>query len=371
MPRRKDQDGLYQRGDSPFWWASYTGARGARTRRSTETADRKEAEALLAKWKLAAHLEKQWDAPPSHTFDELMLNYLQETKSRKRSSERDRYSAKQLYTAFTGRTLDSLTAMDIRGYSRQRQAAGAQPATINKELRLLSAALNYAAREWGWVTKNPVHGRTLPEPEGRIRWLSIDEAQALIEAAEAEPQVAAYLPDFIRLALHTGMRKGELLGLEWSRVDFSANLIHLAAINTKNGKRRSIPLNDTARSALIHRAGFRAKHCPASPWVFCDTEGERIANVRRSFDTACRKSGIVDFHIHDLRHTCAARMVSAGIALAEVRDLLGHASITMTERYAHLAPENIRAAVAVLDRASRSGHAESEEKTTNKGNVLI
>lgn len=196
------------------------------------------------------------------------------------------------------------------------------------------------------------------------------ETEQLLQAAGAN-RLAPHLADFITLALHTGMRKGELLGLEWSRVDFSANLIHLAAINTKNGKRRSIPLNDTARSALIHRAGFRAKHCPASPWVFCDTEGERIANVRRSFDTACRKSGIVDFHIHDLRHTCAARMVSAGIALAEVRDLLGHASITMTERYAHLAPENIRAAVAVLDRASRSGHAESEEKTTNKGNVLI
>ena len=200
---------------------------------------------------------------------------------------------------------------------------------------------------------------------------NVDEAQALIEAAEAEPQAAAYLPDFIRLALHTGMCKGELLGLEWSRVDFSANLIHLTSIHTKSGKRRSIPLNNTARSVLIHRAGFRAKHCPASPWVFCDAAGTRIANVRRSFDTACRKSGIVDFHIHDLRHTCAARMVSAGIALAEVRDLLGHSSIVMTERYAHLSPENIRAAVAVLDRASRSGHADLDGGRKNRGNVLI
>ena len=77
-----------------------------------------------------------------------MLNYLADTQAIKRSAERDRYSLKQLYPVFTGRTLETLTPMDIRGYIRQRQAAGAQPATINKELRLLSAALNHAAREW-------------------------------------------------------------------------------------------------------------------------------------------------------------------------------------------------------------------------------
>ena len=189
----------------------------------------------------------------------------------------------------------------------------------------------------------------------------------MIEAAEVEPKSAIYLPDFIRLALNTGMRRGEMLNLEWARVDFSANLIHLAGINTKSGKRRSIPLNQTARTALIRRAAFRASHCPASPWVFCTKEGARIASVRRSFDTACRRAGIKDFHVHDLRHTCAAHLVSAGVALAVVRDLLGHASITMTERYAHLAPENIRTAVAVLDIASRSGHANEDEKEANRG----
>jgi len=367
MPKRKDQDGLYKRGDSPFWWASYTDASGARTRRSTETADRKEAEALLAKWKLAAHQEKHWDAPPRHTFDELMLAYLADTQEHKRSAERDRYSAKRLYPVFTGRTLDSLTPADIRQYIRQRKSEDIQPATINKELRLLSSALNHAAREWGWVVSNPVSGRTLPEPEGRVRWLHTSEAQALIEAAAADPITAAYLPDFIRLALHTGMRRGELLSLEWARVDFSANLIHLAGINTKSGKRRSIPLNATARAALINRAGFRATHCPNAPWVFCNAGGQRIASIKRSFNTACRRAGLVDFHIHDLRHTCAAWLISAGVALAEVRDLLGHASITMTERYAHLAPENVRAAVAVLDSASRSGHASKEEKEVKRG----
>ncbi|MCU0808870.1 MAG: site-specific integrase [Candidatus Contendobacter sp.] len=262
-----------------------------------------------------------------------MLAYLADTKAIKRSAERDHYSAKRLYPVFTGRMLDSLTPADIRQYIRQRKSEDIQPATINKELRLLSSALNHAAREWGWVVSNPVSGRTF----------------------------------FIRLALHTGMRRGELLSLEWARVDFSANLIHLAGINTKSGKRRSIPLNATARAALINRAGFRASHCPNAPWVFCNAGGQRIASIKRSFNTACRRAGLVDFHIHDLRHTCAAWLISAGVALAEVRDLLGHASITMTERYAHLAPENVRAAVAVLDSASRSGHASKEEKEVKRG----
>ncbi len=172
--------------------------------------------------------------------------------------------------------------------------------------------------------------------------------------------------DFIRLALHTGCRKNELLGLEWSRIDLQANLIYLEAHHTKTRQRRAVPLNQEARTALLNRARFRAEFCPGTPWVFCDEKGQRIGNVRRAFETACRRIGLEDFRIHDLRHTCAAWLVSAGVALAEVRDLLGHASITMTERYAHLAPENVRAAVAVLDSVSRSGHAtlaDQERKT--------
>ena len=112
--------------------------------------------------------------------------------------------------------------------------------------------------------------------------------------------------------------------------------------------------------ALIEQARFRAKYCPDSSWVFCHKDGSQVKDVKRSFSTALKKSGIEDFRVHDLRHTCAAWLVSAGVALAEVRDLLGHQSIQMTERYAHLAPENVRAAVAKLETIepyeSRFGH---------------
>jgi len=153
------------------------------------------------------------------------------------------------------------------------------------------------------------------------------------------------------------MRRGEILGLEWRRVDLSQRLIHLEAKHTKSAKRRSIPINDVARAALANRMRYRAMHCPQSPWVFCNEQGHRIGDVKRSFKTACRRAGIENFRIHDLRHTCAAWLVSAGVPLSEVRDLLGHSTVMVTERYAHLAPENVRAAVTQLENIqSHFGH---------------
>jgi len=187
-----------------------------------------------------------------------------------------------------------------------RREAGIVPGAINRELGVFSAALNYACREWGWEIPNPVSGRKLRAPEGRMRWLTRTEAAALVQAAKSELQ-APHLADFIQLALHTGMRSGELLGLEWCRVDLDGSgLILLEGQHTKAGKRRSIPLNRDARAALLQRVSFREQHCPSSPWVFCRSSGARIQSVKRSFASACRKAGIEDFHIHDLRHTCAA-----------------------------------------------------------------
>jgi hypothetical protein len=115
MPKRKqDQDGLYRRGDSPYWWVSFTDVSGQRTRRSTGTRNRKEAEALLAKWKLEAHQSRHWDEQPSRTFDELVLAYLRATAQEKRAPVRDRCSLKHLYPVFTGRNLNELTSEVVK-----------------------------------------------------------------------------------------------------------------------------------------------------------------------------------------------------------------------------------------------------------------
>ncbi|GAB2723092.1 tyrosine-type recombinase/integrase [Halomonas garicola] len=355
MPKRKisrGKDGIYEREDSSCYWASYIDARGKRVRCSTgikkSAAGRKEAEALLSKWRLESHMEKQWDEQPSRTFDELMLAYLDELDNMGRATERHTWSLKKLYPVFTGCDLQQLTARDIRDYIVGRRKEGVSAGTINREIGLMSAALNHARKEWDWEVPNPCEKRRLKEPEGRIRWITRKEAGRLLAAAR-DPERPHYLEPFIALALNTGCRRGELLGLEWERVDLKAQLIHLEAEHTKAKRRRSVPMNNAARQAMLSLLQFRMRYCADTPWVFCNQNGQRIADIKKTWATVCRKAGIQDFRVHDMRHTCAAWLVTSGVPLAEVRDLLGHSSITMTERYAHLAPENIRSAVARLD----------------------
>ena len=119
----------------------------------------------------------------------------------------------------------------------------------------------------------------------------------------------------------------------------------------------------------MNRLRFRNKNCPTSPWVFAHESGEKLRSIDNGFNAACRRAGIKDFHIHDLRHTCAAWLVSSGAQLADVKDLLGHSTITMTERYAHLAPERVRSAVNLLDgNQSRYGHV-LQDQENKKGSL--
>jgi len=361
MPKRTDKDGLYRRPDSKKWWASYIGSDGRRVRRSTGTAKKTDAAALLGKWKAEAHNEAHWDQAPSRTFEELMTRYLHETTGERRSEVDVKRNIARLRQTFAHTNMQAISRDHIRGYITKRKGENVTNATINRELQALGGAINYANVHWQWNLPNPVKGNMLREADGRLRWITHDQAVALISAGSKQKERAPHLAPLITLALHTGMRRGEMLGLEWSRVDLQANLIYLESHHTKAKRRRSVALNKTAREAILTQARFRATHCPAARWVFCTKDGARIGTVKRSFATACRTAGIDDFRFHDLRHTCAAWLVQSGVPIAEVRDVLGHCTLQMTERYAHLAPENLRAAVAQLDNAkSRFSHAHQE-----------
>jgi len=146
------------------------------------------------------------------------------------------------------------------------------------------------------------------------------------------------------------------------RVDLRQNLLKLEGKDTKGKRRRYVPMNEQARQAVLNRLRFRAEHCPDSPWLFCHKDGERIQSVQTSFEHARDVADIPGFRIHDLRHTCASWLVMEGVSLYFVKELLGHASIETTERYAHLAPENLRQAVSVLDGLSRIAQVVDETK---------
>ena len=337
----------YRRTRSSVWWVSYTDPGGKRVSRSTGTTDRREAAALEAKWKLASYRARQWEEQPEAGFEEVMLAFLQ-AHTDKRSADMDKLHARQLRTSLAGAVMDRLSAKAVSEHVRRRRQEGVGPASINRELALLSAAINFWNLEHDANLPNPVRGRKLREPEGRLRWLTRPEAAGLIAAA-GETQRAPYLASLIVLALNTGMRREEMLGLEWSRVDLENGLIYLEARHTKAARRRTVAVNEAARDALLVQERFRATDCPATPWVFCQRNGLRVRSVAGSFGRACGRAQIENFRFHDLRHTCAAWLVQAGVSLTQVRDVLGHSTVVMTERYAHLAPENVRQALETLD----------------------
>jgi integrase len=159
------------------------------------------------------------------------------------------------------------------------------------------------------------------------------------------------------MALHTGMRRGELLGLKWEQI--RNGFIYLK--ETKSGKSRQIPINE--RASDIFR-DLRHKNQLKSAYVFCDSQGRQFYQVKHSFTSACKKAGVEDFTFHDLRHTFASHLVMNGVGLKAVQELLGHADMTMTMRYAHLSPGHLQAAVSVLNGLGNGGAGKIDSKLT-------
>jgi integrase len=252
----------------------------------------------------------------------------------------NRFCADRLRETFTG-YLSGLTAKQVEDYKVKRRETVA-PATVNRELAMLKHMCTKAV-EWGYLKANPLKSvKFLKEPPGRLRYLTRQEMDTLIVAC------SAHLRPIVLMALHTGMRKSEILGLRWQDIDFAAKTITVR--QTKNNEPKVIPMNQTLYAELHSRP--RHLH---SDYAFCNAAGERYDEVKRSFKTACRKAGIKDFRFHDLRHTFASHLVMNGINLKTVQHLLGHKDIRMTLRYAHLSREHLQAAVEILDRSFEVG----------------
>ncbi|SEM97034.1 tyrosine-type recombinase/integrase [Halomonas caseinilytica] len=347
----------HKRKGSPYWWASFV-ERGKRIRRSTGTPDLNEAKALEAKWRAQAYREQHWEVKPPRTFEEVMLEYLRDS-AHLRSIETLKMQTTILRRFFGGRDVGELTGQDIKAYTRWRREAGRANATINRELAALSSAINHCNKEWEWGLPNPVKGRMLKEPHHRERYLIRAEVGRLVTEAR-KLRYGDLLADFIELAVHTGCRRGELLGLEWPRVTLERGreAITLNSRHTKSGKPRQVPLNATAAGAIRRRAAWRANHAPDTPWVFARQDGAQVKSIRNGFEKAAKQAGLDDLRIHDLRHTAASWLVTDGVPLEVVKELLGHSSITMTERYAHLAPHRVREAV---DRLSHNRVTEQNQ----------
>ena len=212
---------------------------------------------------------------------------------------------------------------------------------------------------------NPAEGQRLPEPPGRSRWLTLDEAARLIAAAAQERQ-AEHLVDFITLGLHTGMRSGELLGLDWRRVDWRQAVIRLDAGDQKNGKAGNVPLNQTAPVKPCSPApGGGPRIVRPRPGCFATAPANASPVSKRALPPPSNGRESRTVTPHDLRRTCASWLVQAGTPIQEVARLLRHADIQTTlDVYAHLMPDQLRGTVERLDRHNLVIDQNPDEKKT-------
>jgi integrase len=361
----------------PVWCIRYKGLDGKPHRERTEARTREQALALLHQRTseiLKARIvgANSVDAIQPKTFSEFVeKEYLPHCKATHTTAtyHGDQSLARILNAHFGKTLLRSITTGEVQRYVDKeasriirpvRQARDAngklirdkdgkavmlpsvkvRPATVNRQRTFLSGILSEAERR-GYIDRNPARGvSNLPEHNDKLRWLTNDEEERLLAHA---PE---YLRPIIIVALHTGMRRGEVLTMKWADLDFGQKLVRVT--HTKNHRIRYIPMNSRLEK-LLDSMKPEATTWEKSPYVFSNLETEtKFKDLSRAFEGTARRSGLEDVTFHTLRHTFASRLAQAGVPLNTVRELLGHGDMTVTMRYAHLAPNNLREAVQVL-----------------------
>ena len=290
--------------------------------------NKREAEIVLGKRKAQIREGKFFDVKRNEKikFKDFAKIYLESySKPNKKSWQRDEASIKHLKRSFGGKYLFEISSLNIENYKRKRMEEKAMPGTIDKELGCLKHIF-VKAKEWGKIKENPaIKVKLLRIDNARLRYLEEEEIKKLVNAC------SDHLKPIVIVALLTGMRRGEVLGLKWRDTDFNQKVIYL--LNTKNGEKRVIYMNEIVYSTLLG-----VKRREDSPYVFCKKDGKPYGNLRKSFATALEKAGIKDFHFHDLRHSYGSQLAMKGYPLQAIQKLMGHKSIRMTQRYAHLSP---------------------------------
>lgn len=326
--------GLYRRGK--FFWYSIS-YQGKRIQESLKTDNKKLAEKLYAKV-LTDMIEGRYfeTAKIKNTeFDAMTEKYLKE-----HAHSRDSRTVKTLLTVFSGYMISQITTKFIAEY-RSMRLKSVKPATVYQELALLRRMFNVAIREWEWCKDNPVSklSFSVGNRNARDRWLTVEEEKSLLNKA-TNP---FWLRSLLIVALHTGMRRGEILELKWQNVDLLKRVVRI--VKSKNGEKRTTPMSNTLFNLFksMNVRDISGRVFPISG-----------SSLRQAFDKIVAKASLDDFRFHDIRHTFATRLVQNGVDLYKVKELLGHKTITMTMRYAHHYPESLRSSVEVLDNCYNS-----------------
>jgi integrase len=280
-----------------------------------------------------------------HTLADLVDRQLEGVKmDRTHDYERQRVILGWWKAKIGAHTLATITPELLGRHRDQLQTKeGLAPGTVNRYLSALSKAFSNAVREWHWLQENPlarVSKKT--EPRGRVRYLSDDERKALLDACRKSDYRPLYL--IVVLALTTGMRRGELLGLRWQDIDLERRVAVLH--NTKNGDRRSVPIVPEVAELLREHGRVRRLD---NELVFA-SDGHDPVWFDKFWYRALKAAKIKDFRFHDLRHTAASYLAMSGATVPELAAVLGHRTLQMVKRYAHLSDQHTG---TVIERMTR------------------
>jgi len=295
-----------------------------------------------------------------HTFGDMIDRYMRDVLPAKRRGTREVQSAQ--FEWWKNRLGDYLLA-DITpamiGEQRDELAAGVthygtkrSPATVSRYLAALGHCFTVALKEWGWVEDNPVRKVTKPrEPKGRVRFLSDEERARLLDSCRQSQNPCLHA--IVVIALSTGMRKGEILNLTWDRIDFDRDAIVLLPEDTKNASARVVPLVGRAREVLeeLRRTRRRVDTDLVFPSINDGDGHVAPLNIRNAWQAALERAEIQDFRFHDLRHSAASYLAMNGATLVELAEILGHKTLQMVKRYAHLTEAHTGKVMERMNRA--------------------
>jgi integrase len=332
---------LYRRKDSPNWWVKLSPIRGESgpLQVSTGTAEKRKATEFHDRLKAERWEQGKLGAKPRRTWEDAVLKFLDESVH-KRTHDRDKSILRWLDDHLGGRYLDEIDRALIDKIKDIRAKIATQ-STANRYLAVIRTVLRKACHEWEWIERAPKVS-LFREKEGRIRSLTQQEFQTLLS------ELPPHLADMALFSVATGLRQGNVRLLEWTQVDLERTHAWITPEQHKNGRPHAVPLNELAMNVLRRQIG---KH----PRYVFTYQGHHVVNVStKAWTNALERAGIADFRWHDLRHTFATWHRQAGTPTHELQRLGGWKTLSMVERYAHVAPEGLQLAASRLDNALES-----------------
>lgn len=328
---------VFKRGD--HWWIDFYDA-GGRRRRKKVSPDKRIATAALRDIQVKiAKGEYLGIREESLTFHQFVEKYWAAVKHTFSTHEQCRARSildLHLIPCFGADRLGRITRQQIEGYLATR-ASQVKAGTVNKEFVRLRHLLNRAV-SWGCLKVNPCKGvKPMKEPPPRVKYLVPEQVERLLEACGRH---SLGLWAIVTMAMHTGMRQGEILGLTWADVDLQDKTVTLT--KTKNNDSRVVPLNEDALKALTTISRPSDAFTPVFP-------GWTRAKCTMSFIRACRQAGIADFRFHDLRHHAASWLTMKGVNQRTIEAICGWKDPRTARRYQHLNMDTLHDAVARLN----------------------